>query len=139
MSNLFSAFLFSFFVCWELSLPIMSLTGVDNVKVASVDEADNKRNMEAASVTDSLPSTDNYTSALLVSAEDDAALDAKYTTSRKELWSFYAYYIGNSGLGPFNYAPNQLQNILSLAATDASNGLCGNTGQPGKFNPLSSR
>lgn len=26
------------------------------------------------------------------------------TTTRKELWSWYLYYVGNSGLGPFNFA-----------------------------------
>lgn len=29
---------------------------------------------------------------------------ARKTTTRKELWSWYAYYVGNSGLGPFNFA-----------------------------------
>lgn len=27
------------------------------------------------------------------------------TTSRKELWSYYLYYNGDSGVGPNNYAP----------------------------------
>lgn len=75
---------------------------------AAVTDADSKKAAESDSITDSdrAPSSD-FTSALLVSAEDEAGLDERFTTSRKELWSFYAYYIGNSGLGPFNFAPSQ--------------------------------
>jgi hypothetical protein len=83
---------------------------------------------ESIDANDDRPSSE-FTDALLTSATDEAGLDDRFTTSRKELWSYYAYYIGNSGLGPFNFAPSQLQNILSLAASDASNGNCGGTGQ----------
>ncbi|KAL8291857.1 hypothetical protein RQP46_002115 [Phenoliferia psychrophenolica] len=31
--------------------------------------------------------------------------DRSRTTRKWELWSYYIYYIGNSGLGPFNFAP----------------------------------
>ncbi len=38
--------------------------------------------------------------------------------------------VGNSGLGPFNFAPSQFQNLLSLQATNLGNNLCGGDGQP---------
>jgi hypothetical protein len=87
----------------------MSTHEEDSVAAAAaVTDIDSKKAAESESITDSerAPSSE-FTSALLVSAEDDAGLDEKFTTSRKELWSFYAYYIGNSGLGPFNFAPSQ--------------------------------
>ena len=31
------------------------------------------------------------------------------TTTQRELWSWYLYYVGNSGLGPFNFQPTQFQ------------------------------
>ncbi|WVF68804.1 hypothetical protein IAT40_003576 [Kwoniella sp. CBS 6097] len=40
------------------------------------------------------------------------------TTTRKELWSWYFYYVGNSGLGPFNFAISAWQNLLYLAGWD---------------------
>ncbi|KAK4688267.1 hypothetical protein P7C73_g1840, partial [Tremellales sp. Uapishka_1] len=39
-------------------------------------------------------------------------------TTRKELWSWYLYYVGNSGLGPFNFAISAWQNLLYLAGWD---------------------
>ncbi|KAF8271174.1 autophagy-related protein 22-like protein [Lactarius quietus] len=42
------------------------------------------------------------------------------TTSRRELWSFYLYYIGNNGLSGFNFGPSQFQNLLFLAGYDPS-------------------
>ncbi|KAI9758886.1 MAG: hypothetical protein M4579_002770 [Chaenotheca gracillima] len=45
--------------------------------------------------------------------------DPQYETSRKEIWSYYAYYIGNNGLTLFNFAPTAFQNLLSQAAGDA--------------------
>ena len=49
---------------------------------------------------------------------DDGALPSqdKYQTTRWELWSFYLYYVGNSGLPTFNFAPIAFQNLLTLAA-----------------------
>lgn len=49
---------------------------------------------------------------------DDGALPTqdKYQTTRWELWSFYLYYVGNSGLPTFNFAPIAFQNLLTLAA-----------------------
>ena len=60
------------------------------------------------------------------------------TTSRRELWSFYLYYVvrfllfffdvvlcpiepkGNNGLSGFNFGPSQFQNLLYLAGYDPS-------------------
>lgn len=42
------------------------------------------------------------------------------TTSRRELWCFYLYYIGNNGLSGFNFGPSQFQNLLYLAGYDPS-------------------
>lgn len=42
---------------------------------------------------------------------------AKQTVVRRpELWSYYAYYIGNNGLSLFNFGPTAFQNLLSQAA-----------------------
>ncbi|KAL0954339.1 hypothetical protein HGRIS_003337 [Hohenbuehelia grisea] len=41
-----------------------------------------------------------------------------YTTTRKELWAFYIYYVGNNGLSGFNFGPSQFQNLLFLAGYD---------------------
>ncbi|KAK4702256.1 hypothetical protein P7C70_g3970, partial [Phenoliferia sp. Uapishka_3] len=35
----------------------------------------------------------------------------KSTTGKWELWSYYIYYIGNSGLGPFNFAPTYVAKL----------------------------
>ncbi|WVQ74264.1 hypothetical protein IAR50_003861 [Cryptococcus sp. DSM 104548] len=40
------------------------------------------------------------------------------TTTRKEVWSWYIYYVGNSGLGPFNFAISAWQNLLYQAGWD---------------------
>ncbi|KAL9051930.1 MAG: hypothetical protein Q9162_005714 [Coniocarpon cinnabarinum] len=42
--------------------------------------------------------------------------DDKFLTTRREIWAYYAYYVGNNGLSLFNFAPTQSQNLLSLAA-----------------------
>ncbi|KAH8925171.1 hypothetical protein BT69DRAFT_1216815 [Atractiella rhizophila] len=42
--------------------------------------------------------------------------DPRYATTRKELWSYYCYYIGNNGLSLFNFAPTAFQNLLYQAA-----------------------
>lgn len=71
-----------------------------------------------------------YATALLSTAEDVSARDNRYQTGRWELVAFYVYYIGNSGLSPFNFAPSQFQNLLYLQASNLGNGTCGDTGQP---------
>ena len=45
--------------------------------------------------------------------------DPAYRTSRLEIWSWYLYYISNSGLTLFNLAPTAFQNLVSQAAGDA--------------------
>ena len=42
-----------------------------------------------------------------------------YETSKWEIWSYYAYYVGNNGMGLFNFAPAAFQNLLAQAAGDA--------------------
>ena len=43
----------------------------------------------------------------------------RYKTTRKEIWSWYLYYISSSGLTLFNLAPTAFQNLVSQAAGDA--------------------
>ncbi|KAF2843707.1 autophagy protein [Patellaria atrata CBS 101060] len=38
---------------------------------------------------------------------------------RREIWSYYAYYIGNNGLSLFNFAPTAFQNLMYQASGDA--------------------
>ncbi|KAG8529849.1 uncharacterized protein KY384_005330 [Bacidia gigantensis] len=45
--------------------------------------------------------------------------DPRYETSRVEISSYYAYYIGDNGLSLFNFAPTAFQNLVSEAAGDA--------------------
>ncbi|KAG8701865.1 hypothetical protein FRC09_005087 [Ceratobasidium sp. 395] len=48
----------------------------------------------------------------------DIETDPKWQTTKKELWSYYLYYVGNNGLAGFNYGPSQFQNLLYLAGYD---------------------
>ncbi|OAA38895.1 Major facilitator superfamily domain, general substrate transporter [Metarhizium rileyi] len=41
------------------------------------------------------------------------------TTTEWEIRSWYMYYIGCNGIGPFNFAPTAFQNLLSQAAVDS--------------------
>nr|GAT54597.1 predicted protein [Mycena chlorophos] len=50
-----------------------------------------------------------------VTNDDDSA---RWTTTRRELWAYYLYYIGNNGLSGFNFGPSQFQNLLYLAGYD---------------------
>ncbi|KAK2766240.1 hypothetical protein FQN54_007756 [Arachnomyces sp. PD_36] len=45
-------------------------------------------------------------------------LDARYQTTKWEIWAYYAYYIGDNGLTLFNFAPTAFQNLLYQAAGD---------------------
>lgn len=38
--------------------------------------------------------------------------DERYETTKYEIWSYYAYYIGNNGLTLFNFGPTAAQNLL---------------------------
>lgn len=41
------------------------------------------------------------------------------TTTRWEIWTWYAYYIGANGLSLFNFGPTAFQNLLSQAAPES--------------------
>ncbi|KAI0067287.1 MFS general substrate transporter [Artomyces pyxidatus] len=53
------------------------------------------------------------------STKETGALN-EWTTTRRELWCFYLYYVGNNGLSGFNFGPSQFQNLLYLAGYDPS-------------------
>lgn len=38
--------------------------------------------------------------------------DERFETTKKEIWAYYAYYIGNNGLTLFNFAPTAAQNLV---------------------------
>lgn len=38
--------------------------------------------------------------------------DERYETTKKEIWAYYSYYIGNNGLTLFNFAPTAAQNLV---------------------------
>ncbi|KAL9597340.1 MAG: hypothetical protein Q9219_005206 [cf. Caloplaca sp. 3 TL-2023] len=59
-----------------------------------------------------------------VSSEEDRHIapdqfDPAYETTRKEIWAYYAYYIGDNGLTLFNFAPTAFQNLLYQAAGES--------------------
>ncbi|KAI8980030.1 MFS general substrate transporter [Trametes punicea] len=56
----------------------------------------------------------------LTSTDPAESIAPKWTTTRRELWAFYVYYIGNNGLSGFNFGPSQFQNLLFLAGYDPS-------------------
>ncbi|KAJ9130749.1 Autophagy-related protein [Coniochaeta hoffmannii] len=53
---------------------------------------------------------------LVLPTNDLLPPDATPPTSRTEIWSYYAYYIGANGLSLFNFGPTAFQNLLSQAA-----------------------
>ncbi|KAE9405197.1 MFS general substrate transporter [Gymnopus androsaceus JB14] len=72
---------------------------------------DNDKKLEEVPVVDGLTFKD----------QTDAKITrSEWTTTRKELFSYYLYYIGNNGLSGFNYGPSQFQNLLFLAGYDPS-------------------
>ncbi|KAF8485833.1 autophagy-related protein 22-like protein [Russula ochroleuca] len=50
----------------------------------------------------------------------EVACQGEWTTSRRELLSFYLYAIGNNGLAGFRFGPAQFQNLLNFAGYDPS-------------------
>jgi hypothetical protein len=46
--------------------------------------------------------------------------DPNWQTDRLEIWSYYAYYIGNNGLTLFNFAPTAFQNLLYQQVGDGT-------------------
>ncbi|EIM91364.1 MFS general substrate transporter [Stereum hirsutum FP-91666 SS1] len=86
-----------------------------DTKVVDVDDSEHNVDVEelgAAEIVDALSST--------ATAHDE------FTTTRKELWSFYLYYVlvlmvfSCIGLSGFNFGPSQFQNLLYLAGYDPS-------------------
>jgi MFS-type transporter involved in bile tolerance (Atg22 family) len=61
--------------------------------------------------------------------------DTSPTTTRREIWSWYAYYIGANGLSLFNFGPTAFQNLLSQAAP-ADTGLLGFAGRDRDVNSI---
>lgn len=101
-----------------------------DVKTPSAgDELDRAAILEQTLGSPSAASSSSLRNALLSHGEDVdvTSTNKRWETSRAELWAFMAYYIGNSGLGPFNFAPIALQNLLTLAAASPD---CGGDGQP---------
>ncbi|KAK5072768.1 hypothetical protein LTS08_008249 [Lithohypha guttulata] len=45
--------------------------------------------------------------------------DPKHESTKKEIWSYYSYYIGNNGLTLFNFGPTSFQNLMYEAAGDS--------------------
>lgn len=45
--------------------------------------------------------------------------DPKWETSKWEIYFYYAFYVGNCGLGNFNFGPSAAQNLLYQAAGDS--------------------
>ncbi|KAI4249236.1 MAG: hypothetical protein L6R40_000694 [Gallowayella cf. fulva] len=45
--------------------------------------------------------------------------DPAFETTRREIWAYYAYYVGDNGLTLFNFAPTAFQNLLYQAAGDS--------------------
>ena len=54
------------------------------------------------------------------SESDPSVVDRDWTTTRTELWTFYLYYVGNSGFSGLNFGPSQFQNLLFQAGYDPS-------------------
>lgn len=71
-----------------------------------------------------------FAQALLSSGQDKDGSDDRFVTGKWELFSYYGISVAQSGLGLYNFAPSQFQNLLSLQATNLGNGMCGNDGQP---------
>ncbi|KAJ5273243.1 hypothetical protein N7478_008368 [Penicillium angulare] len=60
--------------------------------------------------------------------------DENYRTSKREIWAYYSYYIGNNGLSLFNFAPTAFQNLLYQAAPP--DGMLVFIGQPRVVNSI---
>ncbi|OAG12210.1 MFS general substrate transporter [Paraphaeosphaeria sporulosa] len=45
--------------------------------------------------------------------------DPRYETTRKEIWAYYAYYVGDNGLTLFNFGPTAFQNLMYQASGDS--------------------
>ncbi|KAK4547518.1 hypothetical protein LTR36_000474 [Oleoguttula mirabilis] len=78
----------------------------------------------------------------LVEAEHPVApdqFDEKYETSKREIWAYYSYYIGNNGLSLFNFGPTAAQNLLyqqAEAIGGADNEILQFAGRPRTINSI---
>jgi MFS-type transporter involved in bile tolerance (Atg22 family) len=45
--------------------------------------------------------------------------DPALETTRHEIWAYYTYYVGDNGLGLFNFGPTAFQNLMYQAAGDS--------------------
>jgi len=68
---------------------------------------------EAVETVEQLRATDD-----ILAEERTSQVSPEWTTSMRELWSYYLFYIGNNGLSGFNFGPSQFQNLLFLAGYD---------------------
>ncbi|KDQ14935.1 hypothetical protein BOTBODRAFT_65877 [Botryobasidium botryosum FD-172 SS1] len=68
---------------------------------------------EAAETVDELRTTNDS-----LPEEHTIPPSTEWATRRRELWSYYLFYIGNNGLAGFNFGPSQFQNLLFLAGYD---------------------
>ena len=76
-----------------------------------------------------------HTADVLVEPALTSASEDSPATSRREIWAWYAYYIGANGLSLFNFGPTAFQNLLSQAAP-ADTGLLVFAGQERDVNSI---
>lgn len=55
----------------------------------------------------------------VVLASDGLVQPPAPITTRTEIWSYYAYYVGANGLSLFNFGPTAFQNLLAQAAPES--------------------
>ncbi|KAF1915647.1 autophagy-related protein 22-like protein [Ampelomyces quisqualis] len=71
----------------------------------------------------SAPAEDPTKGAVNVPIEDTPVapdqFDPKYETTKKEIWSYYSYYVGDNGLTLFNFGPTAFQNLMYQAAGES--------------------
>jgi hypothetical protein len=65
-------------------------------------------------------SQNQYTSLIEDNPVAPDQFDPNWETDKLEIWSYYAYYIGNNGLTLFNFAPTAFQNLLYQKVGDGT-------------------
>jgi hypothetical protein len=65
-------------------------------------------------------SQNQYTSLIKDNPVAPDQFDPNWETDKLEIWSYYAYYIGNNGLTLFNFAPTAFQNLLYQKVGDGT-------------------
>ena len=89
----------------------MSVANAGIAVAADAPQAEDSKNVAAELQTGALPEEER------IVAPDQ--FDPKYEATRKEIWSYYSYYMGNNGLTLFNFGPTSFQNLMYEAAGDA--------------------